>query len=232
MQGLSIMESLPRTQKRIEWVPNWDEFFAGLLVDQVNKGKKIEKGFSKESWCYMTHEFNRKFYQNLNKDQLKHRHGYFRKEYNMAHPEAKPFQRRILPLHESLGIIFGNPTADGSCILSSHNGEASKEANDVMLTLQSPTTFSDSPDVLHEDSLGSRDDESTPIQPKHRRSTESLRLFHGKRTRKGPGEIMAEALQEIAASARYRVTMSVANGRRHDTMKDRKSFECGKCEEE
>ncbi|ERM98913.1 uncharacterized protein LOC18426937 [Amborella trichopoda] len=231
------MESETAVPKRIEWKPYWDEFFVRLLVDQVTKGKKGEKGFSKESWRYMTNEFNKRFNQNLNKDQLKHRYGYYKREYKLVkmildqsgfswdetrkivaadadawnqciseHPEAKPYQKKSLPLYEPLGVIFGDSPVDGVSMLA--------------LALPSPTTVADSPDVLHEESFGSRDEENAPIQSKKRQSVTSLTLGHSKRVRKGVGDVIAEALQNMVACARYRASMSTRNGAKPDMMKD------------
>ncbi|ERN03112.1 L10-interacting MYB domain-containing protein [Amborella trichopoda] len=80
------MDSPPpkRTRRRVPWTPTWDEFLIGLMVDQACKGQKIEKGFKKESWRYMLLEFNKKFNQNLDDEQLRNRYKHFTREYTIV----------------------------------------------------------------------------------------------------------------------------------------------------
>ncbi|ERN16562.1 hypothetical protein AMTRI_Chr11g153530 [Amborella trichopoda] len=71
-------------RRRLEWNPYWDEYFVVLMVNQVNKGKKRESGFSKDAWRSMVIKFNRKFNQTLHKQHLKHRYQYLKREYKIV----------------------------------------------------------------------------------------------------------------------------------------------------
>lgn len=60
---------------RTIWTPEMDIYFIDLMLDQVEKGNKIDDHlFSKPAWKQMTTLFNTKFKFHYEKDVLKNRH--------------------------------------------------------------------------------------------------------------------------------------------------------------
>ncbi|ERN09196.1 hypothetical protein AMTR_s00014p00247240 [Amborella trichopoda] len=214
--------------RRLEWTPTWDEFLVGLMVDEVNKGRKGDKGFTKESWNYIVSEFNKKFNVNLNQQQLRSRYNYYKKEYKivktllsqsdfgwdesrkivtaepevwdryiLAHPEAKQYLTKGLPLLGEMGKIIGNSAADGKALPSSHRGEVLEEAARGMVALQSENEESDS-----------SEDMNASYQRYKRKYVTPTSSCHSKKERKGTDlAALAAALQEMAASSRFRASL-------------------------
>ncbi|ERN16559.1 hypothetical protein AMTRI_Chr11g96540 [Amborella trichopoda] len=221
-------------QRRLVWNPAWDEYLVRLMVDQVNKGKRIENGFRKEAWHYMVIKFNRKFYQNLDKQQLKNRYVYFRKEYKLVKIliEQSEFSwdetRKIVKAEPEVWdhYILEHPEAKpyrtkslplwgelgiifGNSIESSNRGEVLEEGTRVRGGLQSPVISSDdiaSLEFEDEESSSSREDMSTLHQPNKRKFVLPTSSNCGKRARKDIGEIMLQTLQEMAANSRFRAS--------------------------
>ncbi|RVW64843.1 hypothetical protein CK203_052002 [Vitis vinifera] len=67
---------------RTIWTPEMDRYFIDLMLEQVNKGNRIDDHlFSKRAWKQMTALFNAKFNFQYEKDVLKNRHKTLRNLY-------------------------------------------------------------------------------------------------------------------------------------------------------
>lgn len=64
------------------WTLPMDHYFIDLLLDQVLRGNKIGQGFITQAWIEMVTSFNMKFGSRYDKDVLKNRYRYLRKQYN------------------------------------------------------------------------------------------------------------------------------------------------------
>lgn len=67
---------------RTVWTPEMDRYFIELMVEQVEKGNRIDDTlFSKRAWKHMILLFNAKFKFQYEKDVLKNRHKTLRNLY-------------------------------------------------------------------------------------------------------------------------------------------------------
>lgn len=67
---------------RTIWSSEMDQYFITLMLEQVNKGNKIDNLFSKWAWMDMISAFNEKFKFQYEKDILKNRHKVLRNLYS------------------------------------------------------------------------------------------------------------------------------------------------------
>lgn len=69
---------------RTVWTPEMDRYFIDLMLEQVNKGNRIDDHlFTKRAWKQMTALFNSKFKFQYEKDVLKNRHKTLRNLYKV-----------------------------------------------------------------------------------------------------------------------------------------------------
>ncbi|GAV57001.1 Myb_DNA-bind_3 domain-containing protein, partial [Cephalotus follicularis] len=67
---------------RTIWTPEMDRYFIDLMLEQVNKGHRLDDHlFSKRAWMHMTSSFNEKFAFQCEKDVLKNRYKTLRNLY-------------------------------------------------------------------------------------------------------------------------------------------------------
>ncbi|XP_021619891.1 uncharacterized protein LOC110620451 isoform X3 [Manihot esculenta] len=76
IQGLSIGGIAPVGSERVktDWTPAMDRYFVELMLDQLKKGHKMDKTFSKQAWKDMLTLFNAKFCSQYGKTFLKRRY--------------------------------------------------------------------------------------------------------------------------------------------------------------
>lgn len=61
-------------RSRTDWTASMDQFFTKLLLDQREKGNKVENSYNKEAWTEMLTSFNAKFGPHFTKRGLRHRY--------------------------------------------------------------------------------------------------------------------------------------------------------------
>lgn len=61
-----------KLRKKTDWKPAMDPFFLKLMLDQLDKGSKINSTFKKQAWKDMGALFNTKFGSQYRKSFLKH----------------------------------------------------------------------------------------------------------------------------------------------------------------
>lgn len=70
-------------RSRTYWQPPMDRYFIDLMLDQVQKGNKVDGVFSKQAWMEMIASFNSKFGFDYGMDILKNRYKTLRRQYNV-----------------------------------------------------------------------------------------------------------------------------------------------------
>lgn len=71
------------SRSRTYWQPPMDRYFIDLMLDQVQKGNRIDGVFRKEAWIEMIGSFNAKFGFNYDIEILKNRYKTLRRQYNV-----------------------------------------------------------------------------------------------------------------------------------------------------
>ena len=61
-------------RSRTGWIHAMDQYFIELMLNQQEKGNKLENTFSKQAWTDMLTSFNMKFGPHHNKRVLRHRY--------------------------------------------------------------------------------------------------------------------------------------------------------------
>ncbi|XAR64801.1 hypothetical protein NMG60_11008641 [Bertholletia excelsa] len=143
---------------RTIWTLPMDNYFIELLLDQVHRGNKTGKVFSKEAWTKMISLFNDQFGFRHETDVLKNRYKWLRKQYNnirlliqsgfswdekrhmvtadnnvwddyiKEHPEMQTYRTKVVPHFSELCIICGHAVADGRYSLSCFDIDYENEA--------------------------------------------------------------------------------------------------------
>ncbi|PIN17903.1 hypothetical protein CDL12_09429 [Handroanthus impetiginosus] len=72
----------PSSSSRTEWRPDMDQYFIELMLQQLERGNKLDSTFSKQAWTDMLALFNAKFSSEYNKRVLRHRYKKLYKYYN------------------------------------------------------------------------------------------------------------------------------------------------------
>ena len=67
--------------KRIHWSESMEQFFVGLMLEQVRKGNKTGPTFKKKTWVVMIAAFNAKFMVHYSRGVLKTRYNILRRHY-------------------------------------------------------------------------------------------------------------------------------------------------------
>lgn len=87
---LSLQATLPNTsvttlgnRSRTYWQPPMDRYFIDLMLDQVQKGSRIDGVFRKQAWMEMIAAFNAKFGFSYDLDVLKNRYKTLRRQYQV-----------------------------------------------------------------------------------------------------------------------------------------------------
>lgn len=71
------------SRSRTYWQPPMDRYFIDLMLEQVQKGNRIDGVFRKEAWIEMIGSFNAKFGFNYDIEILKNRYKTLRRQYNV-----------------------------------------------------------------------------------------------------------------------------------------------------
>ncbi|KAF5455319.1 hypothetical protein F2P56_024911 [Juglans regia] len=71
------------SRSRTYWQPPMDRYFIDLMLDQVQKGNRVDGVFSKQAWMEMIASFNTKFGFDYGMDILKNRYKTLRRQYNV-----------------------------------------------------------------------------------------------------------------------------------------------------
>ncbi|XP_031288021.1 L10-interacting MYB domain-containing protein [Pistacia vera] len=71
------------SRSRTYWQPPMDRYFIDLMLDQVQKGNRIDGVFRKEAWIEMIASFNAKFGFSYDMEILKNRYKTLRRQYNV-----------------------------------------------------------------------------------------------------------------------------------------------------
>ncbi|KAL7122318.1 hypothetical protein ACP275_01G038300 [Erythranthe tilingii] len=78
IQGVSFGDCnssvAPSCSSRTEWTPDMDQYFMELMLQQKERGNKLENTFTKQAWTDMLAFFNAKFGSDCNKRVLRHRY--------------------------------------------------------------------------------------------------------------------------------------------------------------
>ncbi|KAK6912481.1 Myb/SANT-like domain, partial [Dillenia turbinata] len=72
--GNSATPAPNNERSRTEWTPAMDQYFIELLLDQLERGNRVDSTFSKQSWNDMLNLFNAKFGPQHGKRVLRHRY--------------------------------------------------------------------------------------------------------------------------------------------------------------
>ncbi|KAA8532000.1 hypothetical protein F0562_006858 [Nyssa sinensis] len=72
------------SQSRAKWTTSLTKILVELMVDQVRKGNRQNNSFSKKAWKYMCDEFYKKTGLKWDKEQLKNRYAFLRKQHNIV----------------------------------------------------------------------------------------------------------------------------------------------------
>lgn len=67
---------------RIEWTTSVERYFTDLMLEQVQKGNKIDHIFNEQAWAYMLKAFNRRFGLQCDKYVLEDRYVWLKKQYD------------------------------------------------------------------------------------------------------------------------------------------------------
>ncbi|EXB95722.1 hypothetical protein L484_007472 [Morus notabilis] len=70
-------------RSRTYWQPPMDRYFIDVMMDQVQKGSRIDGVFRKQAWMEMIAAFNAKFGFSYDMDVLKNRYKTLRRQYNV-----------------------------------------------------------------------------------------------------------------------------------------------------
>ncbi|KDO87093.1 hypothetical protein CISIN_1g009421mg [Citrus sinensis] len=76
-------ESIVANRSRTYWQPPMDRYFIDLMLEQVQKGNRIDGVFRKEAWIEMIGSFNAKFGFKYDIEILKNRYKTLRRQYNV-----------------------------------------------------------------------------------------------------------------------------------------------------
>lgn len=71
------------SRSRTYWQPPMDRYFIDLMLEQVQRGNRIDGVFRKEAWIEMIGSFNAKFGFNYDTEILKNRYKTLRRQYNV-----------------------------------------------------------------------------------------------------------------------------------------------------
>ncbi|XP_062084705.1 uncharacterized protein LOC133790888 [Humulus lupulus] len=71
--GVSNLGSTTKERPKTNWTPAMDRYFLKLMLEQLNKGNKINNAFRRQAWKDMLNLFNTKFSCQCGKKILKHR---------------------------------------------------------------------------------------------------------------------------------------------------------------
>lgn len=71
------------SRSRTYWQPPMDRYFIDLMLEQVQKGNRVDGVFSKQAWMEMIASFNTKFGFDYGMDILKNRYKTLRRQYNV-----------------------------------------------------------------------------------------------------------------------------------------------------
>lgn len=80
--GKARDKSCTSDRTRTYWTPPMDRYLIDLLLDQALKGNKLGQTFITQAWTIMVAHFNANFQSNYEKDILKNRYKYLRKQFN------------------------------------------------------------------------------------------------------------------------------------------------------
>ncbi|KAF4361793.1 hypothetical protein F8388_018959 [Cannabis sativa] len=72
--GVSNLGPTTKERSKINWTPAMDHYFLKLMLDQLNKGNKIDIDFRRQAWKNVLTLFNTKFSCQCGKRILKHRY--------------------------------------------------------------------------------------------------------------------------------------------------------------
>ncbi|XP_030544450.1 L10-interacting MYB domain-containing protein isoform X3 [Rhodamnia argentea] len=78
----SVDKSCTGDRTRTYWTPPMDRHLIDLLLDQTLRGNKLGQTFITQAWTVMVAHFNANFQSNYEKDVLKNRYKYLRKQFN------------------------------------------------------------------------------------------------------------------------------------------------------
>lgn len=95
-------------QSRAKWTTSLTKILADLMVDQVHKGNRQKKSFTKKAWVYMCDDFCKETGLKWEKDQLKNRFGVLRRQYATI---KSLLDKGEFSWDESAGTIVGKDEA-------------------------------------------------------------------------------------------------------------------------
>lgn len=100
-------------QLRARWTNGLTKIFVDLLVDQVQRGNRLNNSFSKKAWQIMCDDFYRKTSLRWDKEQLKNRYAVLRRQYAIVN---SLLDQSKFSLDESTGVITANDEEWAKCI--------------------------------------------------------------------------------------------------------------------
>ncbi|CAK8571283.1 unnamed protein product [Lathyrus sativus] len=81
-KGVDDQTPLTHSQSKIDWSPMMDRVFIELMLDQVRKGNKVGRTFTRQTWGDMAESFNDRFGCHYGKVVLKNRFNVLRRHYS------------------------------------------------------------------------------------------------------------------------------------------------------
>ncbi|XP_050888105.1 uncharacterized protein LOC127093238 isoform X3 [Lathyrus oleraceus] len=81
-KGVDGQTPLTHSQSKIDWSPMMDRVFVELMLDQVRKGNKVGRTFTRQTWGDMAESFNDRFGCHYGKVVLKNRFNVLRRHYS------------------------------------------------------------------------------------------------------------------------------------------------------
>ncbi|XP_038723815.1 L10-interacting MYB domain-containing protein-like isoform X2 [Tripterygium wilfordii] len=214
-------------QSRAKWTAGITKIFADLMVDQVQKGNRLNSYFSKTAWTFMCDEFQRKTGLKWEKERLKNKYAVLRRQFVIV---KSLLDQTDFSWDESTGNIIatdevwaeniredpdveaikrgGCPVYEQLCLIFSEPATNGKHNQSTEAEGGNPSSFSCMEPVnrFQEESSSESEEMEDIVENQDTIDPIAPTTSNRKRGRKGIDEVIAGAILEMASASKQWTT--------------------------
>ncbi|KAL3838914.1 hypothetical protein ACJIZ3_023505 [Penstemon smallii] len=201
------LDMLPESQSRAKWTSTLTKTLVDSMVEQIEKGNKSNKSFSKKGWKFICDNFRIQTGLWWDNDQLKSRYSALRKQYISL---TSLLDHREFKWDETTCTIIATDEAWDKYIKEHPDAEAVRNTgcpiyNQLRIIFAETATYEEHNGSIKDSSIPSRQNISmSPEEQSQSESEKNTDMASRKRGRRGIEDAIAKGILEIAAARKLR----------------------------